>query len=163
MRTARRFARIGFGIAVLSGAVLGLGTLPGSATTTGTEHGAVLQGQSQSLALEHSAAAFFQCDSASGVWSVKAGSIQVIASDHVTAWDTSNGPVPNRYWIEVDINHAVFVRTPLSQAGSGLFTGSITYLMPNRATNCATGAAIEVRGGAFLDSLNSLDLVGTQS
>src|SRR6516164_9636231 len=121
MRRVRRVARIGFGLVVLTGAIVGFGILPGSAGALGTGHGAVLLGQSQSAAIEHLAGAFFKCDSATGAWSVKAGGIQVIASDHVTPWDTATGPAPNQYWIEIDVNHAEFFRAPLAQDWSGGF------------------------------------------
>ena len=162
MRRVRRVARIGFGLVVLTGAIVGFGIVPGSATALGTGHGAVLLGQSQSAAIEHLAGAFFHCDSASGAWSVKAGGIQVIASDHVTPWDTATGPAPNQYWIEIDINHAEFFRAALAQDFSGGFSASTGGTLGAPAADCKAGAAIEVRGGAFLDNLNSLDLVGTQ-
>jgi hypothetical protein len=162
MSRVGRIARIGTGIAVLTGAIAGFGILPGSATTFGTGHGAALFGQSQSLAVEHLATALFQCNSSSGAWSVRADGIQVIASDHVTTWDTSASPAPNQYYIEVDVNHAEFFKEPLTQQWSGLFGATASGTLSNPAADCAHGAAIEVRGGAFLDGLNSLDLVGTQ-
>jgi hypothetical protein len=162
MRRVGRVARIGFGTVVLTGAIVGFGILPGSATALGTGHGAVILGQSHSAAVEHLADAFFNCDSATGAWSVKAGGIQVIASDHVTTWDTSASPAPNQYYIEIDINHAEFFKAPLTQEWSGLYGAATSGTLGSPATDCAHGAAIEVRGGAFLDNLNSLDLVGTQ-
>src|SRR5262245_25710633 len=42
MRRVRRGGRIGFGMVVLVGALIGFGTLSGAATASGTTHGALL-------------------------------------------------------------------------------------------------------------------------
>jgi hypothetical protein len=106
----------------------------------------------------------FQCDAGAGTWSLKAWGIQVISSDHVTPWDTATGPVPGKYWIRVDINHADAVGlVALNQDSSGFFAGSGSGTLGlNAAADCKPGVPVEVQGGSYLDNLNSLDQLGSE-
>lgn len=163
MISARRLRRVGIALAVLVG-LLSFGTLSSSAATTDTTHAAWMFGGGKSLAIENLAGAVFRCDSAAGTWSVKASGIQVIASDHVTTWDTATGPAPSKYWIRVNINNAdVTASFALTQDWTSGFSASgAGSLGANATLDCKAGVPVEVQGGSYLDNLNSLDLVGTQ-